>query len=567
MATTTNLNLILALPLLMLASSCPVIAEAKSLCPGPEDYREVWSSADLAAITDDMRANNSPALRYRQCTDITLPADGFLPIGYRPDGMVVSGGFKGEYLGQGFSIIGHTAPAGFTGRFGLFKELDGARVSNLRLRNSHHQGVTQTGTLASVIQDSFLDNITISDAHIGSLSPDTGLLAGIVTGSVLTGIQIHGTVGALAGMSRTISESSLARIDLEVRRDPVDPRHHFSGLADNLHRTSVHSIKVQLDAHDSSGLEDIAGAVREASESTLSQVLVTRSRLPVAGNRIAGVIVKATAGTVIERARVYAQLDGDWLVGGIVARAEGATIRDCLFEGSLESTELAGGIVASASVGLREGELYGTTIERCSVRNTSITGSAQVGGVAGVLYSAASAVVPSVIRDCMVQAALSHGPTLYAELGGIVASPDPVSIRSVIFSGTIAHSPYTFSGPIVAFSSSQNPEIQGIYNQDLLEASNGYGTPASDFEMRQSSALYDAFNLQQTWRFTPGAYPQLRSIRALRTDVSEDLETTAQDLFAFLSLYFAGSAAADFHEDGVLSAIDIFEFLSAWFGQ
>jgi hypothetical protein len=40
---------------------------------------------------------------------------------------------------------------------------------------------------------------------------------------------------------------------------------------------------------------------------------------------------------------------------------------------------------------------------------------------------------------------------------------------------------------------------------------------------------------------------------------------TLQDLFDFLSQWFAGAAVADFNHAGGITLQDLFDFLSAWF--
>jgi hypothetical protein len=43
-------------------------------------------------------------------------------------------------------------------------------------------------------------------------------------------------------------------------------------------------------------------------------------------------------------------------------------------------------------------------------------------------------------------------------------------------------------------------------------------------------------------------------------------DVSVQDVFDFLTAYFAGAAAADFNGDGAISVQDIFDFLAAYFG-
>lgn len=50
-----------------------------------------------------------------------------------------------------------------------------------------------------------------------------------------------------------------------------------------------------------------------------------------------------------------------------------------------------------------------------------------------------------------------------------------------------------------------------------------------------------------------------------RADINEDGAATVQDIFDFLSLWFANSNDADFNLDTAVSVQDIFDFLASWF--
>ena len=52
---------------------------------------------------------------------------------------------------------------------------------------------------------------------------------------------------------------------------------------------------------------------------------------------------------------------------------------------------------------------------------------------------------------------------------------------------------------------------------------------------------------------------------ACRPDFDGNGTLNAADIFAFLSAWFAGNAAADFDLSGSLAVADIFAFVSAWF--
>jgi hypothetical protein len=55
------------------------------------------------------------------------------------------------------------------------------------------------------------------------------------------------------------------------------------------------------------------------------------------------------------------------------------------------------------------------------------------------------------------------------------------------------------------------------------------------------------------------------SVPGCAADFNGDGTLSVQDIFDFLSAWFAGTPSADFNGAGGLSVQDIFDFLSAWF--
>jgi len=51
------------------------------------------------------------------------------------------------------------------------------------------------------------------------------------------------------------------------------------------------------------------------------------------------------------------------------------------------------------------------------------------------------------------------------------------------------------------------------------------------------------------------------------SDIDRSGVINVADLFAYLALWFAGSARADTDADGAVSTPDVFQFITAWFGQ
>jgi hypothetical protein len=49
-------------------------------------------------------------------------------------------------------------------------------------------------------------------------------------------------------------------------------------------------------------------------------------------------------------------------------------------------------------------------------------------------------------------------------------------------------------------------------------------------------------------------------------DFNSDGSATVQDIFDFLSRWFAQDMGADFNRDGAVTVQDLFDFLNVWFG-
>ncbi|MCB0354655.1 MAG: hypothetical protein KDD64_14060 [Bdellovibrionales bacterium] len=539
------------------------LQSARTACPGPSDYAEIWTAEDLLQITEDMLANNSPALKYRQCADITLPADGIFPLGRTSDGRYATGGFQGEYLGQGHRISGIRPDSDYTGVFGLFVELRGATISQLELNDAHFVGNNRAGILASAIQNSHIQDLSIAESSLRTTNTEGGAIAGTIIGSSLQNVSVSATIGASGGLAGTITSSSIEDIRVQVTRDSNSALFRFGGISDSFAGSFAERVAIQLNAQDAVGLQLLSGFANEVRQSQLQDIIVSDSYFPYASSKAAGIATNATFGTLIERARVNASLSADWQVGGIVARSEGSTVRDSLFTGTLQSHWSSGGIVGSGSAG-GAGGLIPTVIERCAIRNANLIGRGPVGGIAGELYSyapAQSSVVDSYALASIYNDGVSNE---YTNLGGISGLPLGSRLSRVLFSGPVDGGEYV--GGITGATYTEADIQSAFFNSDFLSLDNGAGTPASQTNMTQDASLYADFDLLQVWRFTPGSFPDLRSIQLLRIDINQDFAISVEDIFAFLGLYFSASLEADFSGDGDINAADIFAYLSVWFG-
>ncbi len=540
------------------------IATSRSTCPGPADHTEIWTADDLRRITDDMLENNASTLRYRQCADIELPSSGSYPIGLHPDGQVAVGGFRGVYLGQGHRILGLRPVANHSSAFGLFLRLDGAHISQLEITNAQYVGDQRAGVLAAEVHQSALENIIIRASAVRTSNLDGGVLAGTITNSTLRDFTIEARAGTLGGLARSISNSTLEDMHVHIVRDENSNFLKFAGVTDSFFESQAQRVRIRLDAEHSLNLEEIAGFALESTRSHLTSIIVSNSLFPHTTSRAAGLVVKALTGTVIEEAKVTTNLSAAWQAGGLVARSEGATFRDSLFIGEIQSNWAAGGIIGSGSPGVDSMGSSPTSIERCAVRQSAISGRGPVGGIVGELSSFATA-EGSVTDSYALTSVRSYmSANEYTNLGGIAGLAYGSMIDRVVFSGPVGDAEYI--GGITGVPFLDSVVQSAFYNSDLLSFNNGEGTPATQSRMMQDLSLYADFDLAQVWSFTTGDFPELRSIRNFRLDTNNDFVITLQDFFAFLALYFSSSPQADFLTDGTINSSDIFAYLSAWFG-
>lgn len=83
-----------------------------------------------------------------------------------------------------------------------------------------------------------------------------------------------------------------------------------------------------------------------------------------------------------------------------------------------------------------------------------------------------------------------------------------------------------------------------------------------DPSIAADSGIYDAVVIN-TCGYIASATATVRVF--CRADFNRSGILSVQDIFDFLSAYFAGQRAADFNRSGALTVQDIFDFLSAYF--
>ena len=82
--------------------------------------------------------------------------------------------------------------------------------------------------------------------------------------------------------------------------------------------------------------------------------------------------------------------------------------------------------------------------------------------------------------------------------------------------------------------------------------------------VQTDAGLYDVV-LTSPCGSTPSAQAQITILPCVPADFNHSGDVTVQDIFDFLTAWFAGSPSADFNHNGQVEVQDIFDYLSAWF--
>lgn len=227
-----------------------------------------------------------------------------------------------------------------------------------------------------------------------------------------------------------------------------------------------------------------------------------------------------------------------------------------------------------------------TIITRTLVRDTVVSGAQQAGGlIGGALRVTGSEIAVSrvEVRSNGVAGGMigwNSGQMDFEDsyFDGEVRQSDPTgfgvspifaaggilgfannndSLSRVYVNARVTASNADFAGAIIGADSAYLGfgSIQGehvYYNSSLAFQSRSFGTALSASEMLQP-ASFAGFG-ENEWLLQQGSLPRLRNRPLYQV----------QDLFDFLSLYFAQNIRADTNRDGVVSTEDLFRFLELY---
>jgi aminopeptidase N len=118
------------------------------------------------------------------------------------------------------------------------------------------------------------------------------------------------------------------------------------------------------------------------------------------------------------------------------------------------------------------------------------------------------------------------------------------------------------TGTLTATLSASQPLAPGVYNVLVSDRINAGGI------VLDGELVGPAATSLPSGDGTPGGsvmYSFTVQAGLCRADIDGDGVLTVQDIFDFLTAWFAGTPQGDFDSSGTLTAVDIFDFLSAWF--
>jgi hypothetical protein len=189
------------------------------------------------------------------------------------------------------------------------------------------------------------------------------------------------------------------------------------------------------------------------------------------------------------------------------------------------------------------------------ILNYGKTATAYVQGPPKVvtLSTAPGASIPAASAPSTLSIVFSDNVTVSAANIGITRSAVAVPF-TFAYNPTAMTATLTFSGPLAAgtYNVAISDAITAVANSQRLDGELATNTAAalpSGDGSAQGSALFS---------FTITAPP-------CAPDFNGSGTVTVQDIFDFLSAWFAGQPTADYNHTGGITVQDIFDFLAAWF--
>ncbi|MBN8550627.1 MAG: hypothetical protein J0M12_15030 [Deltaproteobacteria bacterium] len=243
-----------------------------------------------------------------------------------------------------------------------------------------------------------------------------------------------------------------------------------------------------------------------------------------------------------------------YTVGALVGRASLPTIitRTLVRDSNISSDRQAGGLIGGATL---------VTASEVAVSRVSVSSKGVAGGMIG--WNSGQMQIEDSYFDgeVMQSEPIPFGGSAIIGAGGVLGfANDRDTISRVYVSARVTAENADDAGAIIG----ANPGALGFgsvtsehvyFNRSLADQAGSLGVGLSAEEMTLPASFVGFRDSE--WTMQAGKLPRLRN-RPLYL---------VQDLFNFLSLYFAQSIRADTNKDGVLSVEDLFRFLDQYHAQ
>ena len=298
---------------------------------------------------------------------------GFVPIG-NP-----STKFTGSYLGQNYIITDLVVNRSSTSSVGLFGEVSGGTIKDLKLVGAEIKGSNNVGGFAGWTgANTTLQNLSIDSTSIIIGADDVGGIVGEAENTAVTGcsswasVDGNDTTGGLigfcdlAGTSKSVTNCYTAGI---ITGDGVS----VGGLIGENQQTVTNCYSTaSVTSLDASGDDNYGGFIGLNDLGTI-RFCYSTGKVSASGGNIGGLIGNSSG--IVENSYSTSEVRGDNDVGGLIGESI-AAISNCFALGSVTGNDDTGGLIGYQNTG-------GTvTLSYAAVRVIN-TSDSEVGGLIG----------------------------------------------------------------------------------------------------------------------------------------------------------------------------------------
>lgn len=418
---------------------------------------------DLVAISSNSTYWNK---HYKQTADIdasytaTLNSGlGFLPIA------TTATPFTGSYDGQNYTISGLTINRSATSSIGLFGEISGATISNLRLTGAVIAGLNNVGAFVGWSGlGATLTNLSIDATSTVTGTDDVGGVIGEAENTTLTSCTSAATVDGNDTTGGLIGFCDLA------------------GTATTVSGCSSSGIITG----DGDSVGGLIGENQQAVTNCYSTASVTS--LDASGDDNYGVLIGLNSGRVSFCYATGSVSASGASVGGLIGQTT-ESVQTCYARATVTGNTAVGGFIGLAS----------DTIMHCFALEV-VTGKYDVGGLVGQLNAG------GFITDCY--AAVKVINITSGETGGFIGD-DEGSISNCLWMDL-------FSDDNASNAGQDNARHIGILAVCDIDRPNFVDYTFSDIQGSNVSSTLTSFDFTDIWQNAPsgapGAFPVLRNI-------------------------------------------------------